>query len=136
MEILEILKSSKLIAVVGLSDKPERPSYYVASYLLEKEYKIIPINPNIKEWRGIKAFSSLSEIPQPARSQIDIVDIFRKSEDVPPIVDEAIKIRAKTIWMQLGIVNEAAATKARAAGLNVIMDKCMKIEHKKLAQPL
>jgi len=132
MDIPEILKKAKVIAVVGLSDNPARPSYNVAYYLSEQGYTIIPINPNIAEWRGIKAYKSLQEIPQPNRSSIDVVDIFRKSEDVPPIVDEAIKIRAKTVWMQVGIVNGEAAAKARAAGLNVIMDRCMKIEHRKL----
>jgi len=129
MDISTILKTSKTIAVVGLSDKPERPSYDVASYLLEHGYKIIPVNPNITEWKGIKAYKSFLEI----KEKVDVVDIFRKSEDVPPVVDEAIKIRAKTVWMQLGIVNEQAAAKARKAGLNVVMDRCMKIEHGKLA---
>ena len=128
MDIPAILKKSKTIAVVGLSDRPDRPSYQVASYLLEHGYKIIPVNPNIKEWKGMRAYSSLLEI----KEKIDVVDIFRKSEDVSPVVDEAIKIGAKTVWMQLGIVNEQAAEKAGKAGLNVVMDKCMKIEHEKL----
>lgn len=128
MDIPAILKTSKTIAVVGLSDKPERPSYDVASYLLEHGYEIIPVNPNISEWKGIKAYKSLLEI----KEKVDVVDIFRKSEDVPPVVDEAIKLGAKTVWMQLGIVNEAAAEKAKRAGLNVVMDRCMKIEHSKL----
>jgi predicted CoA-binding protein len=131
MGIPEILRNSKVIAVVGLSDKPERPSYGVASYLLEHGYTIIPINPNISGWKGLKAYASLGNIPKSV--QVDVVDIFRKSEDVPPVVDGAIKIKAKTVWMQLGIINEAAAAKARAAGLNVVMDRCMRIEHSRLS---
>ena len=127
MEIPEILKTAKVIAVVGLSDKPERPSYDVASYLLEHGYDVIPVNPNIAEWKGLKAYASLEDIPKSVH--VDVVDIFRKSEDVPPVVDGAMRIGAKTVWMQLGIVNEQAAQKARKAGLNVVMDRCMKIEH-------
>jgi hypothetical protein len=127
MEIAEILKNAKAIAVVGLSDKAERPSYGVAKYLMEHGYRIIPVNPMISEWMGMKAYKSLLEIPSGER--VDIVDIFRKSEDVPPIVEEAIAIGAKAVWMQLGVVNEAAAKKARAAGIMVVMDRCIKIEH-------
>jgi len=132
VEIPEILKTAKIIAVVGLSDKPERPSYGVASYLLEHGYTIVPVNPNISEWKGLKAYASLADIPKSVK--VDVVDIFRKSGDVPPVVDGAIKVKAKTVWMQLGIVNEAAAEKARRAGLNVVMDRCMRIEHQKLAR--
>lgn len=132
MEAAEILRKSKRIAVVGLSDKPERPSYDVASYLAAHGYVIIPVNPMISEWKGIKAYASLSDIPRDER--VDVVDIFRKSEDVPPIVEEAIKIGAKAVWMQLGIANEAAAERAREAGLSVVMDKCMKIEHARLGR--
>lgn len=130
MSISEILKSSKVIAVVGLSDKPDRPSFDVATYLAKHGYTIIPVNPMIKEWKGIKSYSSLLEIPKEIK--IDIVDIFRKSEDVPPIIDEAIKIGAKTVWMQLGIINQEAAKKAESVGLNVVTDKCIKIEHSML----
>ena len=129
MEIPDILRL-KTIAVVGLSDKPERPSYDVASYLSAHGYRIIPVNPRIREWKGIKAYPTLSDIPK--EEKVDVVDIFRKSEDVPPIVDEAIKIGAKAVWMQLGIVNEESAARARAAGLGVVMDRCMKVEHGKL----
>jgi predicted CoA-binding protein len=129
MEDMEsILKNSKTIAVVGLSDRPERPSYQVASYLLEQGYRIIPVNPNISEWRGIRVYGSLSEI----KEKVDVVDIFRRSEHVPGIVDEAIKIGAKVVWMQLGVANQQAAEKAKAAGLKVVMNRCMKIEHSKL----
>ena len=133
MNISVILKNSKTIAVVGLSDKPERPSYDVATYLLEHGYNILPVNPNLVAWKGIKSYKSLSEIPKPECDKIDIVGIFRKSEDVLPVVEEAIKLGTKTIWMQLGIVNEEAAEKARKAGLNVIINKCMKIEHANLS---
>jgi len=127
-DIESILKNSKTIAVVGLSDRPERPSYQVASYLLEQGYRIIPVNPNISEWRGIRVYGSLSEI----KEKVDVVDIFRRSEHVPGIVDEAIKIGAKVVWMQLGVANQEAAEKAKAAGLKVVMNRCMKIEHSKL----
>jgi predicted CoA-binding protein len=130
MDAATILRSAKTVAVVGLSDKPERPSFDVAGYLLDKGYRIIPVNPNIREWKGIRAYGSLLEIPR--NIQVDIVDIFRKSGDVPLVVDEAIEINAKTIWMQIGIVNGEAAEKARRAGLGVVMDKCMKIEHMKM----
>jgi predicted CoA-binding protein len=126
--IPEILKKSKTIAVVGLSNKPDRPSYDVASYLQEHGYIVIPVNPNIEEWKGIKSYRSLSEV----KEKIDVVDIFRKSGDVSPVVDEAIRVGAKVVWMQLGIINEEAAGKARAAGLTVVMDRCMKIEHARL----
>ena len=129
MEDIEtILKNSKTIAVVGLSDRQGRPSYLVASYLLEQGYGIIPVNPNISEWRGIRAYRSLSEV----KEKVDIVDIFRKREHVPGIVDEAIKIGAKVVWMQLGVANQEAAEKARAAGLKVVMNRCINIEHSKL----
>lgn len=130
MDIGKIIREAKVIAVVGLSDKPERPSYDVAGYMMDHGYRIIPVNPMISEWKGIKAYRSLSEIPQ--SEKVDIVDIFRRSEEVPPVVDEAIKIGAKTVWMQLGIVNEEAAEKTRKAGLNVVMDRCLKIEHAKM----
>lgn len=128
MGIRGLLESAKAIAVVGLSEKPERDSYRVASYLLEQGYTIIPVNPGIREWKGIKAYASLSDVP----AQVDIVDIFRRSEHVPDIVDEAIGIGAKAVWMQLGIVNEGAAEKARKAGLEVVMDRCIKVEHSSL----
>jgi len=127
-EIRQILKNSKTIAIVGLSDKPERPSYIVAEYLVSKGYRVFPVNPNIREWNGLKAYGSLNEIKEP----IEIVDIFRKSEEVLPIIEDAIKIEAKTVWMQLGVINYEAAEKAASAGLNVVMDKCIKIEHAKL----
>lgn len=131
MDIRSILKSAKTIAVVGLSDKPERPSFQVADYLAKHGYRIIPVNPNIAEWKGLKAYPSLAEAAK-AEGPVDVVDVFRRSEDVPPIVDAAIKTGAKAVWMQLGIINEGAAAKARAAGLSVVMDRCMKIEHERM----
>jgi hypothetical protein len=128
MEIAELLRNFRAIAVVGLSDKPERPSFQVAEYLMANGYRIIPVNPNIASWKGIKAYPSLSE----AVGLVEVVDIFRKSADVPPIVDAAIAIGAKAVWMQLGIVNEEAAAKARAVGITVVMDRCMRIEHMRL----
>ncbi len=127
-EIRKILTESKTIAVVGLSPKQDRPSYKVASYLKSKGYRIIPVNPNADQILGEKSYPGLVSIPE----KIDVVDIFRKSGDVPPVVDEAIKAGAKAVWMQEGIVNEPAAQKARSAGLMVVMDRCMLKEHKKL----
>lgn len=114
-----VLTSSRIIAVVGLSPNPERPSYRVASYLKEHGYRIIPVNPMAKEVLGEISYPDLSSIPVP----VDVVDIFRRSEDVPGIVEEAIKIKARAVWMQEGIINEAAAARAREAGLLVVMDR-------------
>ena len=127
-EIKKILTESKTIAVVGLSPKEDRPSYRVASYLKSQGYRIIPVNPNAQEILGEKSYPDLRSIPE----NIDVVDIFRKSEDVPPVVDEAIQAGAKAVWMQEDIVNEPAAQKARSAGLLVVMDRCMLKEHRKL----
>ncbi len=130
MDINSILKTSKIIAIVGLSDKPDRPSYDVASYLLSHGYTIIPVNPMIKEWKGIKAYSSLLEIPKEIK--VDVVDVFRKSEDVLPIAKEAVSIGAKTLWLQLGIINEEASLLASKNHLNFVNDRCIKIEHSKI----
>ena len=124
----KVLNSSRTVAVVGLSSKPDRPSYRVASYLKEQGYKIIPVNPGEKEISGELCYPDLASIPEP----VDVVDIFRRSEDVPPIVEEAIRIGAKAVWMQEGVINEEAAARAREAGLGVVMDKCMRKEHLKL----
>jgi predicted CoA-binding protein len=123
--ISRILNEFKTIAVIGLSDKPERDSYQVAKYMRDHGYRIIPVNPMIKEWMGEKSYPDLKSVPE----QIDVVDIFRRSEFVADIVDEAIEVGAKAVWMQLGVIDEEAAKKAEAAGLLVVMDKCMKIEH-------
>lgn len=123
--IKRILSESKTIAVVGLSAKWNRPSHFAAKYMKDHGYKIIPVNPAYDEVLGEKCYPSLLDIPE----SVDIVDIFRRSEDVPPIVEDAIKIGAKVVWMQLTVVNEEAAAKAREAGLEVVMDRCVKIEH-------
>lgn len=127
-DLKTILASAKTIAVVGLSDKPERDSYRVAEYLQDHGYRVIPVNPVVERVLGEKSYASVSEIPEP----VDVVDIFRKPDAVGPIVDEAIAAGAKVVWMQLGVVNEAAAAEARAAGLQVVMDRCIKIEHRRL----
>jgi len=124
----EILKSSCVIAVVGLSPKSDRPSYGVARYLKEHGYRIIPVNPQAKEILGEPSYPDLASIPEP----VDVVDIFRRSEEVPDIVDQAIKIGAKAVWMQEGVINEQAAAKAREAGVVVVMDMCMKKEHQRM----
>lgn len=124
-EIEAILQKYRIVAVVGLSPKPERASHQVAKYLKEKDYTIVPVNPGQKNILGEKCYPNLKAIPFP----VNIVDIFRKPDAVPPIVDDAIEIGAKVVWMQLGIVNNGAAEKAREAGLEVVMDRCMKVEH-------
>ncbi len=116
------------IAVVGISDDPARPSHSVASFLAGHGYNIIPVNPKLAEWEGKKCYPDLFSVPV----KVDVVDIFRRPEFVPPLVDEAIKIKAKAVWMQEGIVNEEAAEKAREAGIEVVMDRCMMKEYKKL----
>jgi len=121
----QILRDSKIIAVVGLSPKPERPSYQVAAYLQGAGYEIIPVNPGHEQILGRPCYPNLESIP----GRVDIVNIFRNSKEVPAIVDSAIRIGAKVVWMQLGIVHEAAAAKAKAAGLAVIMDRCLQIDH-------
>ena len=125
-EIGELLKRARTIAVVGLSDNPLRPSYGVAAYMQQHGYRIIPVNPAIKGALGEKAVASLSEI----KEQIDIVDIFRRSESVPEVVDEAIRMKVPAIWMQEGVVHEEAAEKARKAGIFVVMDRCILKEHR------
>jgi len=126
----EVLKSSRVVAIVGLSSKPGRDSLRVGKYLKSKGFKVIPVNPGEKEVVGETSYPDLTSIPVP----VDVVDIFRKPEDVPPIVEEAIKIGAKAVWMQEGIINEAAAQRAREAGLNVVMDHCMRKEYIKLVR--
>jgi uncharacterized protein len=127
-ELRQILATVKTIAVVGLSDKPERPSYGVAAYLQGQGYRIIPVNPNLREVLGEKAYPSLQDIPTP----VDVVDVFRRSEYVPAIVDNAIAIGAKVIWLQLGVIHEEAAARAEAAGLTAVRDNCMGATHRYL----
>ena len=133
-EMKEILLATKTIASVGLSSNPQKESYGIALYLKEQGYRVIPVNPTTPEVFGEKSYPDLESVPE----KIDVVQVFRKSEDVPPVVDDAIKVGAKVVWMQEGIVNEAAAQKARDAGLQVVMDACMRATHRRLigAQPL
>jgi predicted CoA-binding protein len=126
----EFLRGSHVIAVVGLSANKERPSYGVSAYLKKHGYKIIPVNPNEDTILGERCYPSLLSIDE----QVDIVDIFRRSEEVDAIVDEAIKMGVRVVWMQEGVVNEEAAKKARDAGLEVIMDMCMMKEHRKMVK--
>jgi predicted CoA-binding protein len=125
-----ILNKYRTVAIVGLSPDPSRPSYRVASYLDMHGYKVIPVNPHAQEILGKTSYPNLSSVPEP----IEIVDIFRSSEKVMPVVDEAIKTGAKVVWMQEGIINEQAALKARDAGLLVVMNKCMFKEHQRLGR--
>jgi uncharacterized protein len=124
--VADLLRSSHNIAVVGLSANPLRPSHGVSAYMQSQGYRIIPVNPEADEVLGEKAYASLLDVPDP----IDIVDIFRRSEFVPEIVDQAIQCKARAIWMQEGVVHESAAEKARKAGLFVIMDSCILLEHR------
>ena len=124
-EIAAILKSYRVVALVGLSTDPQRPSYQVAHYLQQHGYRIVPVNPGQTEILGEKSYPSLKDIPFP----VEVVDIFRQPEAIPAIVSEAIEVGAKVVWMQLGLVAEDAARRARKAGLQVVMDRCMKIEH-------
>jgi len=126
--IKDILQDYKNIAMVGASDNPERPSNHVFEYLTECGYNVIPVNPAAKEVCGKKCYPDLSSIPD----KVEVVDIFRRPGDVPLVVDEALKIGAKAVWMQEGVVNEEAAKKAADAGLLVVMDKCMLKEHRRL----
>jgi uncharacterized protein len=127
-EIRELLKKYRRIAVVGLSDRPDRPSFGVAEYLRAAGYEITPVNPQIDSWEGLPAADMLGDVDSP----IEIVDVFRRPEHVPEVVDDAIAAGAKVIWLQLGIVNEEAAEKARDAGITVVQDLCLKVEHRRL----
>jgi predicted CoA-binding protein len=128
--VLELLRTSRTIAVVGLSSKRWRPSFGVSEYMRRAGYRIIPVNPGEHEVLGEKSYASLEEIPE----KVDIVDVFRRSEFVPEIVEQAIRIGARAIWLQEGVVHEEAAAKARAAGLIVVMDRCILKEHRKLVE--
>ncbi len=125
--IADILKKYKTIAVVGLSSNPMRPSHGVTEHMQAAGYRIIPVNPNETEVLGEKSYARLEDVPE----KIDIVDVFRRAEAVPPVVESAIRVGAKVVWLQLGIENDAAAEKGRAAGLTVIEDACIFIEHRK-----
>ena len=123
-----VLAQTKSIAVVGLSAHWYRPSYFAAKYMQEHGYRVIPVNPKYPEILGEKCYRSLRDVPE----KIDIVDVFRKTEDVPPIAEDAIAIGARVLWQQLGVRNEAAAARARQAGLDTVMDRCVKIEHARI----
>lgn len=125
-QIAELLKSAKTIAVVGLSDNPLRASYRVSQYMQSQGYRVIPVNPSIRESLGEKAYASLDEVPQ----KIGIVNVFRRSEHVPEVVEEAIRLKVPVIWMQEGVIHEEAARKARQAGIFVVMDRCILKEHR------
>jgi predicted CoA-binding protein len=126
-EIGELLKRTKTIAVVGLSDSPLRPSYGVSAYMQSHGYRIIPVNPSIKGSLGEKAVATLADVPE----KIDMVDVFRRSEFVPELVDEAIRLKVPAIWLQEGVIHEEAAEKARKAGILVVMDRCVLKEHRR-----
>jgi predicted CoA-binding protein len=130
--IKELLNNCKTIAVVGLSSNPMRPSFGVTEYMQGAGYRIIPVNPNEREVLGEKSYARLEEVPE----KIDVVNVFRRSEEVPPVVESAIRIGAKVVWMQSGVENEAAAEKARASGLVVIEDGCILVEHRRRAKEL
>ena len=133
-ELRDILLSTKTIASVGLSGNQEKESYWIVSYLKDQGYRIFPVNPTATEILGEKAYPDLESVPE----KIDVVQVFRKPEDVPPVVEAAIKAGAKVVWMQEGIVNEEAGQKAREAGLQVVMDACMRATHRRLigARPI
>jgi uncharacterized protein len=130
--ILDILKKYKTIAVVGLSSNAARASYEVSEYMQSVGYRIIPVNPNEREVLGEKSYARLEDVPE----KVEIVDIFRRSEDVPPVVESAIRVGAKVVWMQLGIENAEAAEKARGAGFAVVEDACIFVEHRRRAREL
>ena len=130
--IEKILRTAKTIATVGLSGDPEKPSHKIPAYLQGQGYRVIPVNPGQESVLGEQAYASVSDVPEP----IEVVQIFRPSDEVGPIVDEAIAAGAKAVWMQLGIVDEAAAARARAAGLDVVMDQCMKVQHTRWSSPM
>jgi predicted CoA-binding protein len=123
-----ILTQCHVLAVVGLSANWARPSHFAAKYMLEHGYRVIPVNPQYAEVLGQKCYASLGEIPE----RIDLVDVFRRTEDVMPIAEQAIAIGARVFWQQLGVRNEAAAARVRAAGLEAVLDRCVKIEHGRL----
>jgi predicted CoA-binding protein len=135
-EIKEILTKYKTVAVVGLSREPDKDSYRISAYLKEHGFRIIPVNPFADEVLGEKSYKSLLDIPTEIQRTIEVVDVFRPAKDVPPIVDQAVKLKEMygkpiVVWMQLGIVNEQAAETAKQAGLTVVMDKCMMVEHER-----
>jgi len=132
-EVRALLTRARTIAIVGLSDKPDRDSNEVARYLIGQGYRIVPVNPTVPEILGARSYPSLSAIPSDVR--IDVVDIFRRSDQVPPVVDEAIARRAPAVWMQLGVEHAGAAARARAAGAVVLENRCIMVDHRRLKIP-
>jgi len=128
MSIADILRNYRTIAVVGLSNDETRPAYSVSQYMQAAGYRIIPVNPDVSEVLGEKAYPDVASIPEP----VEIVNVFRRSENVPPVVDDAIAAGAKVVWMQSGIWHREAAAKAEAAGVEVVMDRCIRTEHQRL----
>lgn len=127
-DVKQLLNQAKRIAVVGLSDKPYRDSYRVAEYLQEQGYKIIPVNPEIGEVLGCKAYPDLASVPVP----VDVVDVFRRSDAVPEVAEDAVKIKAKALWMQIGVQSQKASELARENGMLVVQNACLKVEHHRL----
>ena len=135
-EIQEVLKNYRVIAVVGLSSNQGKPSYKVAAYMKQQGYRIIPVNPKIAEVLGEKSYPSLLDLPEELAASVEVVDVFRRAEDVPAVVDQTVALKHRygkpfVVWMQQGIVNESAAVKARKAGLVVVMDRCIMVEHRR-----
>lgn len=130
--LTEMLKTAKTIAVVGLSPKPGRDSYRVAAHLQDFGYRIIPVRPGLDSALGERAYASLSEIPEALRKEIDWVNVFRASEHIPGVVEECLSLGLKCLWVQLGIVNEAAAVRAQAGGMTVVMDRCIYVDYLRL----
>ena len=134
-DLRRILGTCRTLAVVGLSPQWHRPSFFAAKYMQEHGYRIVPVNPSASEILGERCFPSVTAAAQALAQdgvKIDLVDCFRKSADIPPIADEAIAIGAKCLWLQIGVIDEASAARARAAGLDVVMDRCVKIQHSRL----
>ncbi|MCL4331502.1 MAG: CoA-binding protein [Candidatus Thermoplasmatota archaeon] len=127
--IPEILDRYRTVAVVGISDKPDRDSYRVAEYLKQSGYNILPVNPTLDQWLGIKAYRDLSSIPEDVR--VEIVDVFRKPDAALQVVEEALKLKPAVVWLQEGVVNQEAAELAKSHGIQVVMDRCMMKEHRK-----
>jgi predicted CoA-binding protein len=133
-EIAQLLREARIIAVVGLSDNPQRPSYDVASALLDYGYRIIPVNPALAVWEGIRAIPDLDHLPQVLGpgEQVDIVDVFRQPQHVAGVVDDCVRLQLPALWLQLGVIDEVAAQRAQAAGMTVVMDKCIKVERMRM----
>lgn len=128
--IEEVLRESKTVAVVGLSPRPNRPSHSVAAYLQRQGYRIVPVNPMVEEVLGERSYPDLEAIPFP----VELIDVFRRSEEVPAVVEQAIKVGAQAVWLQLGVIHHEAAAKAAEHGLDVVMDRCTAIEHRALVR--